>query len=133
MIVALGSEDLYSGGDAEYVKDGLRRLISDTSPTGIKNYRRPDGTPVRVILVTVPPLAIDDPHPEQEAERQALNNDLLDNYTQYGADGVIDISALEDPADPSLPRPEYFDRTTWDYLPAYFEKLSQLVTAQAQL
>jgi hypothetical protein len=30
----------------------------------IENYQRPDGTPVRVILVTVPPLPINDPHPE---------------------------------------------------------------------
>lgn len=132
VIVTLGYEELYTGGSSEDVAAGLRNLMSSTSPFGLHNYRRTDGSLVNVILMTVPPLTIDDPHPEQDAERQELNNYIRANYSDLGADGVIDIAAvLEDPADPSMPRPEFFDRTNWEYQDAYFETIAQLIADEA--
>lgn len=132
VIIALGSDSLTSGGNASAVKAQLTTLISSTSVTGIRNYRRTDGTPVHVILMTVPPLHINDPHPEQEAERQYLNTDIRANYTDYGAHEIIDIAAiLEDPTDPSINKPEYFDVTTWDHLPAYFTAIARTVAYEA--
>jgi hypothetical protein len=132
VIVSLGYENLSSGTGSEDVKADLIELIHSTSATGLRNYRRADGTPIHVILMTIPPLTIDDPHPAQDAERQHLNADIRTNYLDYGAHEIIDIAApLEDPADPSLPRPEYFDRTEWNYLPTYFDTVAQTVANEA--
>jgi hypothetical protein len=131
VIVAVGETDFLYDDDSATIKRELTALIHSTSATGIQNFRRADGSPVHIILMTVPPEenAAGDP---QEQVRRQLNADIRANYTDYGADGIIDIaSALEDPANPATTNPAYLDPEHGYRTQAYFAKIAQTVADEA--
>ncbi len=131
VIIALGESDLFSGDDSATVRRELTALIHSTSATGLQNFRRTDGSPVHVILMTVPPQE-DDAAEQHEQVRRQLNADILANYTDYGADEVIDIAgALANPADPAKTDPAYLHPEFGYRTQAYFAKIAQTITDAA--
>lgn len=131
VIIALGESDLWQQDDVSQIKRDLTALIHSTSATGIQNFRRADGSPVHVIIMTVPPQENEADDTEEQARRQ-LNADIRANYTDYGADEIIDLaSALEDPADPSKTNPVYLHPEHGYRTQAYFAKIAQTVTDEA--
>lgn len=105
--VAAGANTILRGGRADEAKGGLSDLIKASSPTGLKRQFRPDGTPVHVIVTTVPSLGLEANDP-REVHRKKLNSDLMANFAEYGADYVVDFdAAVRSAADPSKIAPEY--------------------------
>jgi hypothetical protein len=127
VIIAIGSDDVWFGDDLTTVKRELTDLISVTSATGLLNYQRSDGSPVHVILMTVPPLNLDE-NDQEEQTRRALNTDIRNNYTDYGADEMIDVATiLADPANPARTNPLYIEEEFMDPTAAYFDTMAQSV------
>ncbi|GAA0616807.1 SGNH hydrolase [Kribbella sandramycini] len=107
VVVSLGANDLLTGMGVGEIKQSLTRLMHTSSPTSPRHLRRPDGNAVRIVVTTIPPLglAAEDP---REQRRRELNADLLANFTNYGANHVVDIdAAVSDGTAPNRVRPEY--------------------------
>ena len=120
VVLALGTNDILAGTTPTAIEQTLTSLMSPTTAYGLGRSSRNDGSAIRSILTTVPPLGLD-PNDQREKNRQALNADILVNYKNYGADGLVDLdSAVRDSAnanqvDPSLltggsPNTTYYDR-----------------------
>ena len=91
VVVALGTNDILNGTAVTTIEQKLTALLGFTSPGGLKNTQRADGTgSIRVVLTTVRPLGLD-PGDRREANRQQLNNDILQFFKNYGADDVVDF------------------------------------------
>jgi hypothetical protein len=124
VIVALGSNELLGDFSAEVIRIYLRGTLLD-----IRTNRRTDGTPVHVIAVTVPPLGLADTDP-REQQRQQFNADLIANYTDFGADDVVDIAAaVRDPARPHQINPAYLTNGVPNA--AYHEAIAQAIADAA--
>ncbi|XVV06036.1 LamG-like jellyroll fold domain-containing protein [Actinosynnema sp. CA-248983] len=107
VFVALGAADILQGKTTEDIRANLGALIKSGSHDGLKQHLRTDGTPLRVVLMTVPPLGLDANDP-REVERRRLNRDLLTNYTNYEAGYLLDIdAAVRDSATPNHVAPQY--------------------------
>ncbi|MEU4447051.1 LamG-like jellyroll fold domain-containing protein [Actinosynnema sp. NPDC050801] len=107
VLLAAGANTVLRGGTAAEARAGLELLIKAGSPTGMKRQLRPDGTPVHVILTTVPPLGLDGADP-REVQRRQLNSDMMAHFADYGADYVVDFdAAVRSGADPGKVAPEY--------------------------
>jgi hypothetical protein len=131
VIVALGRNDLYFGEDATSVKNELIELIHSITATGIRNFKRTDGTPLHIIILTVPPMNLDPSDPGEQA-RRALNTDIINNYSDYGANGVIDTAtALQDPNNPARVNPTYLDPEYEDLNPAYYDAITRTIADKA--
>jgi hypothetical protein len=131
VIVALGRNDLQAGATSATIRQDLTTLIHSTSPTGIRNTRRADGTRVHVILTTVAPLDLDETNPIEQQRRQ-LNADILTNFQDYGADEAVDIAtAVQDPAHANKTRPSYFDTSTSAPNAAYYDAVAQTIANEA--
>ena len=102
LIVSLGANEVLGDFSAGVIRSYLTDPLMD-----IRENRRPDGSPVHVIVTTVPPLGLSDTDP-REQERRQLNADLMANYTDLGADEIIDFAAaVSDPAIPGKVKPAY--------------------------
>lgn len=100
VIVALGATDILAGRDLTSIKTEFLELTTKrpTSATGITNSRRSDGSPVHVILTTVPALGLAETDPRERVRRD-LNADMLAHRADYGAVEVVDLAnAVHDPA-----------------------------------
>ncbi len=129
VVVSLGANDLLAGAELGPIKQSLTKLMHTSSPTSPRHSRRPDGNAVRVVVTTIPALglAVDDP---REQRRRDLNADLLANFTNYGANHVVDIAqAVADGAAPNRIRPEFLT----DGLPnsGYHEAIAQTIADAA--
>lgn len=90
VVVAVGADDVLNDEPASLIEQNLTAIIGPSRALGMKNLYRPDGTLVRVILTTVPPLGLAAGDP-RESIREQLNADILKNDVNYGADGVVDF------------------------------------------
>lgn len=127
VIVTAGTDDLLTGASMTTIRSNLTGLISSASTNGygLHTVFRPDGSPLQVILATIPPLGLAASDP-REAARQSLNNDIRANYTQYGADYFIDFDkAVNDSVDnlPNQTAPAYL--TNGQPNAAYHQQLAQ--------
>jgi hypothetical protein len=98
VVVALGANDVLSGRGKDEILASFRAIAHPAGPSGLRNYRRADGTLVHVIIATVPALglAADD---AREVTRRQLNDTLRASYVDLGADGLLDVAgAVADPA-----------------------------------
>lgn len=130
VIVTLGRDDLLNGKSSTEIKQNLTTLIHTTSPTGIRNTRRTDGSGVHVILTTIAPLDLDENSPIEQQRRQ-LNADILANFANYGAHEVIDLAAaVQDPAHINKTRPSYFDTGQGAPNAAYYNAIAQAVATE---
>ncbi|MCR3747261.1 hypothetical protein [Lentzea californiensis] len=101
VLMAVGGADILAGKSAATVQQDLSNALKASSPTGVKRTVRPDGSPVHVILTTVPPLGLDANDP-REAQRRQLNNLIVNNFTDFGSDDLVDFdSAVRSGADQS--------------------------------
>ncbi|MFL6120360.1 LamG-like jellyroll fold domain-containing protein [Actinophytocola sp.] len=115
---------IVSLGANEVIGDYLANPLID-----IRANRRTDGTLVHVIVTTIPPLGLADTDP-REQERKLFNTDLIANYTDYGADEVIDIAAaVRDPAHPNQIDPAYLTGGVPNA--AYHEAIAVAIAAAA--
>ncbi|GAB2963009.1 LamG-like jellyroll fold domain-containing protein [Saccharothrix stipae] len=107
VLVASGANSLLRGVSATEVRGGLTALISAAHPEGLKRTKRPDGTPVHVILTTIPPLGLAASDP-REVQRRQLNQEMLTHFADFGADYVVDFDdAVRDSADPGRVAAQY--------------------------
>ena len=96
----------------------------------IKNYRRTDGSFIHIVLGTVPPLGLD-PTDQREINRQQLNTDIRNNFTNMGADDIVDFDqAVRDSANPSNLQPVYLTGTTPNA--AYYDAVAQTLSDAVQ-
>ncbi|WP_266034973.1 LamG-like jellyroll fold domain-containing protein [Lentzea sp. NEAU-D7] len=101
VIVATGAPDLLAGVPASVVASNLTAALKANSPVGAKRSFRPDGTPLHVILTTVPPLNLS-PSDPREQQRRDLNSKILSSWADFGADDVVDFdAAVRSPSDVS--------------------------------
>jgi hypothetical protein len=129
VVVSLGANDVLAGMDTNTIKQSLTRLMHTSSPTSPRHTRRPDGNPVRVVVTTIPALglAADD---AREQRRREINADLLANYSNYGANDIVDIAgAVADPANPHQIKPGYL--TGGQRNPEYHKAVAQTVADAA--
>ncbi|TMR96585.1 LamG-like jellyroll fold domain-containing protein [Nonomuraea basaltis] len=131
VIVSLGANDVLAGMETTTIKQSLTRLMHTSSPTSPRHTRRPDGNLVRVVVTTIPALGLpaDDP---REQRRQEINADLMANYTNYGANDVVDIAAaVADPGSPHQVRPGYLTggKRNPEYHRAVAQTIADAVTA----
>jgi len=98
VLVSVGANDLLAGVSATAVKTDLTNMMDAGSPYGLKRTLRYDGTPIHLIMTTVPPLglAANDP---REAERRQLNTMITTNSNNFGADEFVDFDAAVRKAD----------------------------------
>ncbi|SEF36123.1 hypothetical protein SAMN05421837_109280 [Amycolatopsis pretoriensis] len=83
------------------VRQKLTNLMSASSPVGLRKFSRADGTPLSIVLTTIPPRG-GDPTDAQETLRRQVNDEIRANYTNLGADNFIDFdAAVRDPAAPN--------------------------------
>lgn len=124
VVVALGTNDILAGTTVTTIEQELTALLGFTGPGGLKNTQRADGTgSVRVILTTVPPLGLA-PGDRREANREQLNNDILQFFKNYGADDVVDFDkAVRDSGNVAGIAPGYLSGTTQN--DAYYDKVAQ--------
>jgi hypothetical protein len=125
VIVSLGVSDLLAGHGKDQILRDLTAISHPASATGLGNYRRSDGTPVHVILTTVPALglAADD---TREQTRVQLNAALLADYTDLGADGIIDIAAaVSDPTAANAVAPNLLTNGTPNN--AFYDTIAQTI------
>ena len=92
VLMAVGGADILAGALAATVQQNMSNALKASSPAGVKRTLRPDGSPVHVILTTVPPLGLDANDP-REVQRRQLNNLILNNFTDFGSDDVVDFDA----------------------------------------
>ncbi|MTD53847.1 hypothetical protein [Amycolatopsis pithecellobii] len=91
------------------IETNLTNTMKTATPGGYARHRafRPDGTPQHVILTTIPPLGLSTTDP-RETLRTALDNDIRANYTQYGADEIVDLdTAIADTTNHNQINPTY--------------------------
>jgi hypothetical protein len=100
VVVALGTNDIMAGVGKDQIVGQIKGLVHPASAASLRNVRRSDGSLIHVIIATVPPLglAADD---QREVRRKQLNETLLSEYVNLGADGVLDLSGMV--ADSSAP------------------------------
>ncbi|MEU4445720.1 LamG-like jellyroll fold domain-containing protein [Actinosynnema sp. NPDC050801] len=123
VLIATGANSLLRGATATDVRTGLTALTSVNSPEGLKRHPRPDGTPIHVILTTVPPLGLDANDP-REAQRRQLNQDIMANFHVYEADYAVDFDeAVRDPSNPNRIAPQYLTNGVPNE--AYHHKIAQ--------
>ncbi|GAA3013434.1 hypothetical protein GCM10010483_67890 [Actinokineospora diospyrosa] len=107
VVVALGANDVLAGRSKTDILAGFRQVMHQANAGALRNTRRSDGDLTHVIVSTIPALglAANDP---REIVRQQVNNDLLFNYTDQGADEIIDIAGtVADPSNANLVNPSY--------------------------
>ncbi|GAA2980322.1 LamG-like jellyroll fold domain-containing protein [Actinokineospora diospyrosa] len=107
VVVALGANDVLAGVNKTDILTGFRNVMHQGNAEALRNTRRTDGSLNHVIVATIPALglAANDP---REIVRQQVNADLLNNFTDQGADEVIDIAGtVADPANTNLISPTY--------------------------
>lgn len=131
VIVSLGAQDILQNLSPTTIEQNLAALMAGVgNGYGIKNHRRTDGSPVHVIITTIPPLGLS-PTDQRELNRQQLNADILASYFSYGADDVVDFDqALKDPANPSNTNPAYL--TGGNPNAAYYDTIAQTLTDAVQ-
>ncbi|MBM7775523.1 hypothetical protein JOD54_005727 [Actinokineospora baliensis] len=102
VVVALGANDVLAGRSKNDILAGFRQVMHQANAEALRNVRRTDGSLNHVIVATIPALglAANDP---REVIRQQVNTDLLNNFTDQGADEVIDIAGtVADSGNPNL-------------------------------
>ncbi|MDI2131609.1 LamG-like jellyroll fold domain-containing protein [Yinghuangia seranimata] len=123
VIVALGANDLLAGTDVTTIKQQLTGLINTTGAKGLKQSRRTDGSLVQVVIATIPPLGLA-PNDQRELNRQSLNNEIRNGFTNFGADHVLDLDAAVARAGaPEQTDPAYLTGGVPN--DAYYQKLAQ--------
>ncbi|CCH32274.1 hypothetical protein ABZ816_34055 [Actinosynnema sp. NPDC047251] len=93
VVVALGANDIVAGAGKHQIVAQIKGLVHPTSAASLRNVRRGDRSVIHVIIATVPPLglAADDP---REVRRKQLNETLVSEYVNLGADGVLDLAGM---------------------------------------
>jgi hypothetical protein len=124
VVVSLGANDILAGDSAATVEASLTKLIKATSPDGLKQLIRPDGSSnVLVILTTIAPLGLS-PSDPREQQRQLLNADMRQSFADYGANYLIDFDlAVRDDGNTSKVASQYLTNGTLN--DAYFIALAQ--------
>ncbi|MEV4318086.1 LamG-like jellyroll fold domain-containing protein [Actinocrispum sp. NPDC049592] len=124
-IVALGADDVLSGKSKDEILQGIRTLAHPAGATGLRNYRRADGTVIHVILSTIPALGLGSGD-AREAVRKQVNDFLKSGYVDLGADGVLDVAGtVADPAAPSNVAPALLTGGVPNS--AFYDKIAQMV------
>ncbi|MTD59683.1 LamG-like jellyroll fold domain-containing protein, partial [Amycolatopsis pithecellobii] len=109
VIIAAGTNDILNNTSKSLIETNLTNIMKTATPGGYALHRafRPDGTPQHVILTTIPPLGLSTTDP-RETLRTALDNDIRANYTQYGADEIVDLdTAVADTTNHNQINPAY--------------------------
>lgn len=123
VIVALGAQDILQGVDPTTIEGNLTALMSDLNAYCMKNYQRPDGSFVHIVLATVPPLGLA-PTDQREINRQQLNTAIRTSFVNLGADDVFDLDqAVRDSANPNAISPGYLTGGTPNA--AYYDAVAQ--------
>ncbi|MBM7775948.1 hypothetical protein JOD54_006152 [Actinokineospora baliensis] len=107
VVVALGANDVLAGKNKSDILAGFKSVMLQSNAGALRNTRRSDGDLTHVIVSTIPALglAANDP---REITRQQVNNDLLVNFTDQGADEIINIAGtVADPSNVNLVNPSY--------------------------
>ena len=121
----LGQRVILANKSAATVQQDLSNALKASSPTGVKRTLRPDGSPVHVILTTVPPLGLDANDP-RETQRRQLNNLILNNFTDFGSDDVVDVdAAVRSSADQSKIDGQYLTNGVLN--DRYHDRIAQIV------
>ncbi|KQV15525.1 MULTISPECIES: LamG-like jellyroll fold domain-containing protein [unclassified Kitasatospora] len=92
VVLALGANDLAHGDTPAVIEANIQSLVTDIK-TGLKQFKRPDGSDlVHVIVTTVPAQGwtAEDP---REIARVQLNKDITENKIS-ATDGMEDISTV---------------------------------------
>ncbi|WP_236796492.1 LamG-like jellyroll fold domain-containing protein [Amycolatopsis sp. GM8] len=125
VITTIGTNDVLTNTPPSTIENNLANTLKSSSPGGyaLHNAYRPDGTPLHVIITTIPPLGLSTTDP-RETLRVALNNDLRANYTQYGADELVDLdTAVANTTNPNQINPTYLTGNQPNN--AYYQQLAQ--------
>ncbi|WP_104480051.1 hypothetical protein V5P93_004699 [Actinokineospora auranticolor] len=96
-VVSVGANDILAGASKATLLSRVGALTKAANTTSARSARRVDGSLVHVIVTTIAPmgLAANDP---RELVRREYNAELLANYGNLEADGVIDVAAaVQDP------------------------------------
>ncbi|GAB2969082.1 hypothetical protein GCM10017788_80370 [Amycolatopsis acidiphila] len=125
VIATIGTNDILDNTPRSTIENNITNALNASTPGGyaLHRTRRPDGTPLHVILTTIPPLGLSTTDP-RETLRITVNNYLRANYTQYGADEILDLdAAVTDPANPNQINPSYLTNNQPNN--AYYQQLAQ--------
>jgi hypothetical protein len=123
VIVSLGANDILAGRSATAIQQDLRALLKTENANGLRRLSRSDGSPIRLILTTVPPLGLD-ANDQREKERQLLNAVIRLSFGDLGSDHLVDFDqAVRDAANPSKIAASYLTGNAPNS--AYHDKLAQ--------
>jgi hypothetical protein len=130
VIVSLGANDVLDNDGLTIIKSNLQEIMSFAAANGysLHNSSRSAGSPLHLILATIPPLGLGITDP-REALRIALNNNIRTNFQQYGADNYIDFdAAVRDDATGNPNQISPVDLTSSKPNAAYHQRLAQALT-----
>jgi hypothetical protein len=125
VIAAMGTNDILNNTSLASIERNITNALRFSTPNGyaLHDARRPDGTPLHVILATIPPMGLSTTD-LRETLRVSLNNDIRASYAQYGADEILDLdTAVADPAHANQINPSYLTGNQPNN--AYYQQLAQ--------
>lgn len=123
VIVSLGANDILAGRSTTAIQQDLRALLKTENANGLRRLSRSDGSPIRLILTTVPPLGLD-ANDQREKERQLLNTVIRLSFRDLGSDHLVDFDqAVRDAATPGKIAAGYLTGNAPNS--AYHDKLAQ--------
>ncbi len=92
VVVSIGASDILAGVQANVIETNIKAIDQQINNAryGIANYDRPDGTQVPILLTTIPPLGLS-ASDAREIQRQQVNTDIINGFTNFSATGYVDL------------------------------------------
>ncbi|MBM7775969.1 hypothetical protein JOD54_006173 [Actinokineospora baliensis] len=129
VVVALGANDVLAGRSKDDILASFRSVMHQANASALRNTRRTDGSLVHVIVATIPALGLPAADP-REIVRQQVNDALVNNYTDQGADEIVDIAAaVADPTNSHQINPSHLTSGTFNE--TYFTTVANAISLAA--
>jgi hypothetical protein len=123
--VIVNMNQVSTGDTLASVRQRLEKLMAANSPLGLRKFSRTDGTPLSVVLTTIPPKGLSATDP-REVLRKQVNDLIRTSYIDLGADQFVDFdAAVRDPAAPEKAQAGLLDGTQPNE--AFEQRLAQAV------